>query len=254
MTPPIAVPAPTLDYEDAGAGAAALEKPVTVLFAPVTADGTELGPAQLAGYGFTVVRRASPGSVPEVWDDKGKRWLPDQPMSPAALVALSYSDGDTRPWLGMLVAGGMTDAAGAPAFAKAVAGYPRYTLRGVFTAASGAPVAGPPSPQLTFAGTADKNLMVIGPGQDEKPGNATQTRVLLKNTGLQVIGGLVIDRNAPGAVVTVGNAAGASVLLQADGGIELRPAPGHAVVIAGDVETGRLTYQPADGGPRRTLR
>ena len=253
MTPPIAVPAPTLHYQDAGAGAAALEKPVTVLFAPVTSGGTALGPAQLAGYGFLVVRRTSPGSVPEVWDDKGKRWLPDQPVTPATPVALSYRDGDPNPWLGMLVAGGMTDTAGAPAFAKAVAGYPLYTLRGMFTAASGTPAAGPPGAQLTFAGAADKNLMVMGPGQDEKPENATQTRVLLKNTGQQVIGGLVIDRNAPGAVVTVSNAAGASVLLRADGGIELHPAPGHGVVIAGDVETERLTYQPAGGGLKRTL-
>jgi hypothetical protein len=253
VTPPIAVPAPTLRYQDAGGGAAALEKPVTVLFAAVTADGTALGPAQLAGFGFLVARRTSPGSEPEVWDDKGKRWLPDQPVSPAAPVALSYRDGDPHLWLGMLVAGGMTDAAGAPAFAKAVAGYPIYTLRGMFTAASGAPVTGPPGPQLTFAGAADKNLMVIGPGQDEKPENATQTRLLLKGTGLQVIGGLVIARDEPGAVVTVSNATGAAVVLRADGGIELRAAPGHGVVIAGDVETERLTYQPAGGGPKRTL-
>ena len=38
MTATLAVPAPTLSFEDAGGGAAALERPLTVLLGPVT-DG-----------------------------------------------------------------------------------------------------------------------------------------------------------------------------------------------------------------------
>jgi len=253
MTPTITIPAPTLTYDGAGAGPAAIEKPLTVLLGPVTLSGSALGPPQLSRFGFSVVRRSAPGSIPEVWDDAGKHWLPDSPASTAAPVALSYRDGDPAPWSGILVAGGATDAAGAPAFAKAHNGYPHYAIRGTFGTAGGPTVTGPPSPLFTFAGAADRNLMVIGPGPDEKPEQATQTRLLLLNTALQVIGGMVVDRDSPGAVVTVSNAAGANVVLRADGGIELHPAAGHGVVISGDVETERLTYRPAGGGPKRTL-
>ncbi|MFC6705784.1 hypothetical protein [Flexivirga alba] len=252
-TPVLTVPAPALKFDDAGGGAAVLEKPVTVLLGPVTAAGDPVAPSALTGFGFAVVRRRTAGAATEVWDDQGKHWLPDTPASAATPIALAYRVGDPAPWQGMLVAGGATDSAGAPAFAKAAGGYPQYTVRGAFTATGGSPVAGPSSTPFTLVGAADKNLIVVGAGPDESPTDATQIRVLLKNTALQEIGGLVIDRDSPGAAVTIRNAAGASVLLRADGGVEVHPAPGRGVLIAGDLEAERVTYRPAGGGPKRVL-
>lgn len=253
MTAPVlTVPAPALQL-DGGPGTAVLEKPVSVSFGPVTVSGAPVPPSALAGYGFAVVRRRTAGAATEVWDDKAKQWLPDAPATAATPIRLSYRAGDDSPWQGMLVAGGTTDAAGTPAFAKASGGYPQYTVRGSFTATGGTPAAGPSSAPFTLVGAADKNLLVVAAGENESPTNATQIRVLLKNTALQEIGALVIDRDSPGAVVTIRNAAGASVVLRADGGIEVHPAAGKELLVSGDLEAEHIVYRPAGGGPKRVL-
>ena len=141
-----------------------------------------------------------------------------------------------------------------PQFRKAQNGYPLYFVRGWFASKDGRESGlSEPSDNVAFASVADKNLVAIGAGDDEQPDQATQARVLLKNPGLQVIGRLSIDRAAPGATVTIDNAAGASIVLRPDGGIVITPAAGHEVVIAGDVETERITYRPAGGGNKRAL-
>jgi hypothetical protein len=256
VTAVLSVPAPALAYEDAGGGAAALELPVSVLLGPVTATGAgpgTLGPAALSVFGYLVQRRTAPGILPELWDDTAKAWVPDGPGAAVPPVPLAHRDGEPRPWLGLLVAGGATDAAGAPAYAKARGGYPLYSVRGCFAGLDGHRVTGPPGPNLTFVSAADRNLLVIGPGDDEKPESATEVRMLLKDAALRVIGGLTVSRGSPGAEVRLRNSAGAEVVLRADGSIELRPAAGHGVVVAGDLETEHLTYRPAGGAIKRTL-
>lgn len=232
---------------------AVLEKPVTVTFGPVTTQNRPVAPPELAGYGFAVVRRRTSGASSEVWDVEAKQWLPDTPATAAAPIRLSYRAEAAAPWQGVLIAGGTTDAAGAPAFAKAVGGYPQYTVRGSFTPTDGDPVTGPPSNPFTLVGAADANLMVVGAGDDESPTHATRTRVLLKNTALQEIGALIIDRDSPGAVVTLRNAAGASVVLRADGGIEVHPSAGKELLVSGDLEAEHIVYRPAAGGSKRVL-
>ena len=253
MSPPVVVPAPVLTFEDAGGGAAALEKPVTVTFAAVTRDGVPLGPADLTASGFVVTpadrRRRRRAGVGRRGESMGARTRPGSPVVP---LALAYQPGAT-PWHALLVAAGTSDAAGGAAFGSAVGGYPVYTVRGAFTAKDGTVGAGPAGPNLTFVSAAARNLAVMGPGDDEKPENATLSRLLLKDPGLRVIGGVTVSRNTPGAVVTVDNAAGASVVLHADGSVEVRPGPGRSITLAGDVETERITYLPAGGGPKRTL-
>jgi serine/threonine protein kinase len=110
-----------------------------------------------------------------------------------------------------------------------------------------------PSANISFGGSSDKNLMVMGPGDDEKPEDATEARLLLKNTSLNEIGGLHIVRDSPGARVTLANAAGASIVLHADGHIELAPAPGKNVLVVGDLETEKITYRPGGGGGKKVL-
>jgi len=45
----------------------------------------------------------------------------------------------------------------------------------------------------------------------------------------------------------------ARIRLTADGDIELTPAPGRRVIVAADIETGRIRYQPAGGGAAKDL-
>jgi len=42
-------------------------------------------------------------------------------------------------------------------------------------------------------------------------------------------------------------------VLWPDGSVELRPAPGRTVVVAGDLETEHVVYRPGGGGAKKTL-
>jgi len=252
----ITIPKPTLQFEDAGGGVAALEKPVNVLIGDVKQGTALLDPAALATFGLFSYRRATSGAGLEIWDDAAKQWKPDPGNAVDAFkpTPLANKQGDPNPWQGIVVAAGGKDSAGQPQFSKAKSGYPNYSFRAWFATKDGAEKKlSDPTDNLQFVGASDKNLMVIGPGEDEKPEQATQSRVLLKDTALNVIGQLLIERDSPGARVTVSNEAGASVVLHPDGHIELRPAPGKRVVVSGDLETERITYQPSGGGLKREL-
>ena len=244
MSTVLTVPTPTLTFDDAGGGAAALEKPVNVLLGAVTEAGTPVTPVVIATAGFRVSRRVAAGATAEVWDDGAKAWLPDGPSTQAKPVALIYKDGDPNPWQGLFVAAGMKDGTGTPAFAKAVNGYPSYTISGAFAGRDGAAGASAPSAALTFVSAADSNLVVLGPGDGEQPDRATHARVVLKDAGKNVIGQLLVTRNSPGAEVRIENAAGASVVLNADGSIDLNPASGRTVRVNGDFEASRIFYSP----------
>jgi hypothetical protein len=253
VTATLAVPAPTLRFEDAGGGTAALEKPLTVLLGPVTDAGSALAPAALQAFGLRLRRRTAPGAQLEVWDDGTRTWSAAQAGSEPKPIALAYKAGDPNPWQSIVVAAAMKDATGAPALAKASAGYPQYTVGGTFRAADGAVGDGPQSAPITFAGASDRNLVLLGAGDGEQLDTATLARVLLRDPALHVIGGLTVLRATPGATVRLENAAGAAVVVQADGSIELIPAPGKGVRIAGDLETEHIRYLPAGGGLKRDL-
>lgn len=254
----LTVTKPALAYEHSP-GAAALERPLTVLVERVSASdepGRALGPAALATFGFFVYRRAQAGAAPELWDTAAKQWIadPGPALAGRAPERFAYKQAEAKPWQGILVAAGGKDAGGAPQFAKAQNGYPLYHARAWFTTTGGLQQGlSEPSDNVAFASVSDQNLVAIGAPEDQQPDQATEARVLLRNTALQVIGRLAIDRDWPGATVTIENAAGASVVLRPDGGIEITPGAGERVVIGGDVETERITYRPAGGGPKRVL-
>lgn len=254
MTPALTVPQPTLTFEDAGGGVAVLEKPITVLIGPVAeAGGTALTPAGLSVFGLSLRRRTAPGAQLEVWDDGPKSWAVDQSGRLPKPIALAYRAGDPHPWQGIVVAAGMRDATGRPTLSKATNGYPQYTLAGAFAAKSGTVGIGPQTAPITFAGSSDRNLVVLGAGNGEQLDQATQARLLLAYPLGHVLGGLTVLRDSPGATVRLENAAGAGVVLHADGSIEIAPAPGRGVRIAGDVETEHIRYLPAGGGPKKNL-
>ncbi len=249
----ITVPKPSLQYDDAGGGTAALEKPVNVLIGDVKDAGVSLGADKLSTYGLFAYRRVASGGSLQVWDDGAKQWKPDPGLALDSLkpMLLANKAGDPNPWQGIVVAAGGKDSAGQPQFAKAAGGYPSYSFRAWFETKDGTQKAlSEPTPNVTFVGVADKNLMVMGPGDGEKPDAATQSKILLKNTSLQVIGELLIERDSPGAKVTISNSAGASVVLHPDGHIELTPASGQGVVISGDLSVGHVNYESSGGGRR----
>jgi hypothetical protein len=202
-----------------------------------------------------VYRRAVSGAALDIWDDGTKVWTSELDAGAVRQpVPLSYEPAEPEPWHGILIAAGARDSAGKPQYEKAAGGYPNYSVRALFSRAD-APelLLTGPSPTVAFVATADKNLVVVGPGDDEEPDAATQARVLLKSTSLQVIGRLEMQRSGAGAVVTLGNASGASIVLHTDGRIELTPGAGQRVVVNGDLEADLITYLPAGGGAKQTL-
>jgi hypothetical protein len=151
------------------------------------------------------------------------------------------------------VPAGGADAAGAPQFANGAGGFPSYAFRARFVANDGVTAVSAPTPDVAFGSVTDASLMVLGPGEGEQLEAATLARLELRSPALVTIGGLVIRRAEPGAEIALQNAAGAAVVLQPDGSIELRPAPGRGVRIASDLETERIVYTPAVGGLKKTL-
>jgi hypothetical protein len=248
----IDVDAPTLAYAGVP-GIAALEFPLEVLIGPVKSMGAVAGPESMNVFQYVVYRRLSSGSDLDVWDESSKAWYPQGTHSTTS-AQLAYLPDEPYPWKGMIVAAGGKDATGQPQYAKAAGGYPLYHVRALFeTKDPEEIVLSGPSANVAFAGSSDKNLMVMGPGDDEKPEDATEARLLLRNTSLNEIGGLHIVRDSPGARVTLANAAGASIVLHADGHIELAPAPGKNVLIVGDLEAEKITYSPGGVGAKKVL-
>ena len=250
----LTIPAPTLDFEPQAPGVAALELPLTVALGPVTQDGAILEPPALSTFGLVSYRTLGPGSLTEEWGAEERQWLPEgMPASPVA-QPLAFLAEEPQPWQGLVVAAGAKDATGAPVFAPAgLSGFPSYSFAALFVSDDEVGLSGR-SPQVSFRSVSDRNLMVLGPGDGEKPEQATQARIQLRSTSLATIGGLVIDRASPGAEVTLSNSAGASVVLRPDGTIELRPAAGRNVVVTGDLVTERITYLPfTGGGPKKNL-
>jgi hypothetical protein len=255
MTMLTAMP-PLLAYEGRDTGVAALEKPIDVMVGPVRSDGEILGPDRLATFAYFVYRRLASGAAYDIWDDESSMWSSELDTTiKRKPTQLAYQpEKPDEPWKGVLVGAGGKDAGGAPKFSKAAGGYPLYSVRAFFEITDGSDVlltGG--SENFAFVAGSDKDLMVLGPGEGEELDEATEARLLLKNTSLQTIGGLLIERDAPGASVTLDNSAGASIVLHPDGRIEITPAVGERVVVAGDLETERITYRPSGGGPKQIL-
>jgi hypothetical protein len=246
---------PVLAYDGVATGYAALEQPINVRVAHVVSDGEEVAPDSLATAGYFLYRRPSAGAALDIWDDGEKLWTSELDTTVHRTpFQLAYQPDDPEAWHGIIVAAGGRDLAGNPQFAKAIGGYPLYAVRAFFVSSdrSDAVLTGP-SANVAFVSTSDKNLVVMGPGEGEQLAAATEARVLLKDPSLQAVGALHIERSALSAAVTLVNSAGASIVLQPDGSIELTPATGQRVVVAGDLETDHITYLPAGSAVKQTL-
>ena len=261
----LTVPVPALQYEPAGP-VARLEKPVQVkLGAPTHADGQAATQAELKKIGAFVYRTATGGGSEEIWNDTGQAWKPTV-TDAAALAALTpvvfaFKAGDPQPWQGVLVAAGQKDQAGAPRYAKAVNGAPVYRLRAFAQFEHAGAVAqglSAPSVDLSFVSASENQRFKIS-FDTETADDCTLARIQLKNAGLVTTGFIELRVNAPGGPeleIARCDAAGlalASVLLNAAGDIELRPAAGRKVIVQGDLEAGHIRYLPAGGAARQDL-
>lgn len=235
----LTAPDPTLAYEALAPGVAAGELPLTVLVGAVTRDGGPLGPQDFTAADLHTYRLRAPAAGFEVWEPATGTWVPDPGVIMTPGEPLMYLPGMPLPWQAIVVAGGQ------PRFEKASGGFPRYSFRARFDTAHEEVVT--ESPSVAFGSVLDRNLMVLGPGEGEQPDSATQARLQLKSDPVSVIGGLVIRRESGTARVRLDNSAGASIILNADGSIDITPAAGKPVLVNGDLETGRLVYTDASG-------
>lgn len=243
----LTVPTPTLAYDALAPGVAPRELPIDVAIGPVTGAGAPLDPIGLSAFGLVALRRVSAAGPNQLWDPATKTWVPDPGSGYDALPGepLVFDPAAAAPWSAILI--GST-----PQFDKAVAGYPTYSFRATFTGTDGDRGASAASESVAFGSVSDASLLQVGPPEGQKPEDATALHFQLKNAARVVIGGMEIHRDAPGARVELRNAAGASVVLRADGSIELLPAPGRTVVM-GDLDVGLVTYLPSGGGLRKPL-
>jgi hypothetical protein len=236
-----------------------IEQPVELkLPAILFPDGVEATEADAQKVGAFVYRQGSGGE--EIWNETEQAWTPP-PEALGALppVALSYKAGDPFPWQGTLVAIGMKDKDGQDRFAKAAGGAPSYRLRAYASfRRDGAELSGlsPASDTLEFVSGAESQLFKVKMDPDD-PQQTQEVTVLLKNAAQAAAGYLKISTKS-GQEVEIANcdASGtplAVVRLAADGSINLQPATGKKVVIAGDLEAKQIRYLSSDGVTTKDL-
>jgi hypothetical protein len=250
----LSVPKPKLAFDDAGGGAAAIEKPVTVSGEAVNLNGSPVGVEALGIFGLLAYRRLSSGASLELWDDGAKGWIADPGNTITEKQPIKLAPGQPTPaWQAIVVGAGGKDAAGAPQFAKAVSGYPKYSFRTIFGLKDNPTFRSEETDSIIFGSASDKNLVVMGAGDGEDLDKATLARLGLKNPSLQQIGIVLIERDGAGSKITITNASGANIVIRSDGGIELNPASGQVVKISSDIQVEKISYQPGAGGARQTL-
>ena len=245
--PALSVPTPQLEYEAVGPGLAVLEKPLEIRCTTVTfPDGGAFDQTDLGSAGLYLYRQETPG-VTEIWNKGEKVWQPDPGVALGDLKAepLIFKLGEEAPWQGLLVAAGQKDRDGADQFRKATTDLPRYLVRAYFaTTRNGNTFSGLSGPSATvrFTGAGDAMLAGIGVPEGKTPRNADEVTFFLRNSSLQPIGAVVIQADDGSAQIEVSNyLAGtqkAVIRLLATGDVEIQPAPGRKLIVAGVVEAG----------------
>jgi hypothetical protein len=266
--PTLTVQTPTLKYDPAGSGPggpATLENPVNVLCpSPTFPDGSAFAQADLGVAGFLIYRMLSAGALWEVWDGDAKQWTA-QSGAEATLKKepLTYKDGDPLPWQGILVAAGQTDKTGGDQYSAITppSNFPQYEVKAFFSAKRAgqdySTLSGATAP-ITFISMMDAIRAGLTVPKGQKPMNATQLTVFLRNGSLATIGSLDIKADAGSSEIVLSNmdATGATlaqVVLTSAGEIRLQPAASQKVVITGPIEAEQITYQPQGGGAKQTL-
>ena len=258
----LAVPQPTLVFKPVLGAYAPLEDVVTVSFPIVRfPDGSAMTAGDYAAARALLTRTLTAGSTADVWDPQMRKWRPLSGVDPTSIdgVPLVPAKAAGAAWSGTLNPADQTDSGGAPAIQIAVGNFPQYRLRGVFRARRDSTEAfgiGPDSTPIIFASAdaAKRFAADLTPNAD----SATRARLVLRNPAAQDLAVLDMDASSGTTVITLSNSGSgggvlASVALAADGSIVLTPAAGKRVIVAGDLETGRIRYQPVGGGAKQDL-
>lgn len=248
----LGVPVPELAWKPPG-GAPQIQQPVDLKLPSLAfPDGAEATEAEAEIVGAYVYRLGVAGE--ELWNETEKRWA-EVPVELGALppLPLTYKAGDPFPWQGMLVAVGQKDKDDNPRFQPASGGAPRYRVRAYARfKREGVEFSGlsAPSPELQFvdAQQTERFKVLMDP---EDLQQVQEIRLLLKSASLDDAGYLKISTSG-GNQVEIANcdASGAklaSVLLAADGSIQLTPAAGKKIVLARDLEAQQIRYLSSDG-------
>jgi hypothetical protein len=271
--PDLIVPIPTWKAGDPPSPLASLEKPVEVLGGPVTfANGQAFTAENLGKAGYFVFRQVLAGAVEEIWNESGKRWQAFIPGDLASLEPAAFAPQPGAPltWKATLVAAGQQDAQKHAKFAKAAPAFPRYTLRAYFASMVGPAAAAPlgaeaavvsglsaPSLPLRFTSIQDAAQAGLRMPEGQTPETAEEVRYFLRVNGMDA-GWVLLQHSGAGALVEVGNSAGARVRLLPTGDIVLQPAAGRRLFVEGALETDQVFYQPSNPagnpvGPKRWL-
>ncbi len=252
----LTVPKPTLTGELAADGHTKQAKPIEVVCGAVSLPGGQgLELANAARFGF-LIYRAGPGPL-EVWDPAGRVWRNGASTAPGTVELkplLRQNDGS---WKGTLVAIGEKDATGADVFSVDTgAGMPRYMVRCYFAARQPADEGVSDwSDPILLAGL-DTGFRVGVASDPKAPESARQITVFAKDAALSTRAHVTLYSEDPTrrlelSALTAGGTV--RILIRMDGSIALEPAPGRSVVIAGDIDVGRVFYQPVGGQPKQYL-
>jgi hypothetical protein len=161
--------------------------------------------------------------------------------------------------MGVLVAAGQKDSIGGDRFKTTTTGTPTYRLR-AFARSQRQEVEyfglSDPTNGFTFVRERDKQRFLVDLDPND-PHECKSATILLKNSSLRKAGFIEI-RAATGQEVEIANCAPdgtvrATIVLEQNGDIRLRPSSGRRIVLDGPLDAGLVSYQPLGGGPRLTL-
>jgi hypothetical protein len=259
--PSLSVPIPSLKFEaidPSQPNLAVLEKPIEVRCSVVQfPNGTPFEQKHQKVAGFFIYRRQI-ASIVEIWDEASKQWIPDPGEAIADLKPIPFafkSEDTSQPWMGLLVPAAQKDKTDKSQFIKAgSSGFPQYFFRAYFGSNDKiGDFSGLSSPSLAlrFTNILDAIRAGIAVGEEETPANATEIQLFLRNSDRQVIGSveIVADGNSTQIEIANRDAGGvkqAIVRLLSTGDVEIQPAPGRQVRVAGFIDGDRIFYQPAD--------
>jgi hypothetical protein len=224
--------------------------------------GARVTQAEAGKAGVFVFRTAAAGAPEEIWNEKDQLWqAPPADLGTLQPVPFNFKDGEPRPWQAMVIAAGQKDRNKADRFDKAAGGFPAYRARAWIEATqNGVKHAGSsgPSTDWTFASEADKARGGVTFDTPKTPAKeATLARVFVKDPSLT--GAAFVELRATGGneveiarCDAAGNAI-AIIRIAGNGEIHLKPVAPARVVIDGDLECGRIRYQPAGGGAKLDL-
>ncbi len=258
----LALTAPQALLDPPGAPAS-LERPLTVSLGPVAFPaGAPVTQAQAGKAGVFVYRTASAGAPEEVWNEKEQSWqAPPVDLGALQPTPFSFKEGEPQPWQALVIAAGQKDKSKADRFDKAAAGFPAYRARAWIEAIdSGVKHTGSsaPSSDWTYVSEAEKaRAGIIFDNSKTQPKDATLARLFVKDAGLT--GAAFVEVRATGGnevQIARCDAAGnplATITIAGNGEIRIRPVAPAKVVIDGDLECGRIRYQPFGGGNKVDL-